>query len=403
MLKKAMAVFGVLALSLAAFACGGGNKEVKSDEPEVLLPGEVVESIDANIDMVRCQGKGADQPAAITQARKACLEWYIVEKLAQTQDQRNAYRAKQADIFKNLDRYVKIPETGARDGKGEGVKSTKRIDDYTVLAVINTKVFVSQLRGDLVSIGVITSKDDMLDAVGRPTLMLFPSPASKGSKYRGQVEADVNSYLTKARWEVLSTTGQEDLNKMVDALGETMGAEEDEAAKIAMAVGANIYIKWEAKKETAPDEVFYSVGLEAYETTTARKLGSQRANSARHSTWAAGEELKAIISAATDAMGQLLPQITGYWSEDAQKGNKFYVVFKNPPKNTHLKMNGVLKKTCTYSSLDRQTAGEVVFRVQCKLDNIELQTAIDEGVTAQLGGAEYDVVASKVSLIYKFK
>ncbi|HOX46557.1 MAG TPA: DUF6175 family protein [Myxococcota bacterium] len=403
MTKKTLAIFGVLALVVASAACGGGNKEVKSDEPEVLLPGEVVESVDANIDSVRCQGKGVDQPTAMTQARKACLEWYIVEKLAQTQDQRNAYRAKQAEIFRNLDRYVKIPEVGPRDQKGEGVKSSRRIDDNTIAITIITKVFKSQLQGDLVAMGVIASKDEMLDAVGRPTLMVYPSPASKGSKYRGQVEGDLNSYLTKARWEVLSTTGQEDLNKMVDAIGETMGAEEDEAAKIAMAVGANIYLKWEAKKEGNDDEVFYSVSIEAYETTTARKLASQRSNSARHSTWAAGEELKAIISAATDAMGQILPQITGYWGEDVQKGNKFYVVFKNAPKNAHLKMNGVLKKACTYASLDRQTASEVVFRVQCKLDNIELQSAIDEGITAQLGGAEYDISSSKVSLIYKFK
>jgi hypothetical protein len=402
MTRKILALVGLFAL-LGLSACGGGTV-VKDDKPEVLLPGELVESSVADITLVRCQGRGNDQRVAIVQARKGCLEWYINYHLAQSAEERNAYLAKQRDVMANLDRYVKDPAPGAKAGLGEGVKSQVRVDDETVKVEIITQVHRRQLEMDLVGMGIMKSKEEMLADIGRPTLMVVPFPTSKGNKHRGMIEGTFNSYLTTNKWEVVSSSAVQDLEKMTDAIGEVAGAEDDEAAKIAMAAGADIYIKFDVQKAANDREVAWGVKLEAAETTTGRMIASHTKISPARSQWEATGEAKAIQDASSDAMGIVLAQITDYWREDAPKGSKFYIAFKNAPKNLDVAMNSVLKKTCTQVKLERSTAKEVVFRAQCKADNLELAGAIDEGITAKAGGAAYDFAAkNKNSIIVVFQ
>jgi len=260
------------------------------------------------------------------------------------------------------------------------------------------------LKEDLVSMGVIKSSDDMLDAVGNPTVMVYPSKANKGKKNRKIMEDLCNSYLTKRQWEVLDPKGMADLTKMIDAIGEVTDAEEDEAAKLAMAVGADVYLIFEANKKKKGNTVSYEVGVTAYETTTSRKLTSETSLSAPRSTMMAGEESAAMMEGLSDAMGKAVPQITKYWKKDSAKGSRFYVVFNNTPKGTDMKMNSVLKKACTRVKLSTGTSKTAHFRVQCKLDNLELSAAIDEGITGKLGGADYEFAAkNKNNIIVNFK
>jgi hypothetical protein len=351
MRKVATLFVAVLVLSAWGIACT--TVVVKEDRgPEVLLPGEMIESVDANTILVKCTGIGPDQRIAIDQARKGCLEWVITNQMAQTPGEKQAYLA---------------------------------------------------LQDDLVAMGVIGSKDDMLEAVGMPTLMVHPSKANKGKKERKVMEDLVNSYLTKAKWEVLDAKGVSDLNKLVDAIGEVAEAEEDEAAKLALAVGADVYIIFEANKEKKGSTVAYSVGISAYETTTARKLASETALSAPRANGTAGEESAAMMEALNDAMGRVIPQITDYWKEDAPKGNRFTVVLKNAPKNTDMKLAPVMKRMCRFVKT-KSFPKQVNFYAQCKGDNLELAGGLAEGIDAKLGGHEYEFVAKNANnLIIVFK
>lgn len=409
-MKKAfVVVVAVLALSTLIVGCPG--KQVKQEGPEILYPGEYVESVDSDIDMVKCRGKGETQDAAIDHARRGCLEWMITEKLAQTPGEHKAYMANQKEIMAKVDRYIPPIKPGARSGKGEGVKSRTRDGDGNVNVEINIKVYTKALRKDLVAMNIIQSKDDMMAGAGAgsmPTLMVVPFPASKGNKNRGAMEGLLTSYLTKQKWEVLSASGTADLNKMVDALSEVADAEEDEADQIAKAVGADIYIKFEAIKERgegmAGGQVAYTIRLEACETTTGRVLASEKKTSpARYKDASAGNEARVYEEGMRDAMGTVLQQITDYWKEDRAKGRRFFVVFKNAPKKTDMRMSSVLKKACSQVKLKSSTAKTVTFQVQCKLDNLELASAIDEGITAKMGGAEYDMDKNSTSLITYFK
>jgi hypothetical protein len=344
-----------------------------------------------------------NQRSAIDQARKGCLEWVITNQMAQTPGEKQAYMAQQQSIFQKMDRYVNIPPPGARSGKGKGVKSQVRVSEEEIKVIIITDVHKKALQDDLVAMGVIGSKDDMLEAVGMPTLMVYPSKANKGKKNRQVMEDLVNSYLTKAKWEVLDAKGVADLNKLVDAIGEVGEAEEDEAAKLALAVGADVYIIFEANKEKEGSSVAYSVGISAYETTTGRKLASETALSSPRSTWTAGEESAAMMEGLNDAMGRVIPQITDYWKEDAPKGNRFAVVLQNAPKNTDMKLAPVMKRMCRFVKT-KSFPAQVNFYAQCKGDNLELASGLVEGIEAKLGGHEYEFLAKNANnLIILFK
>ncbi len=409
-MRKAFVVV-VAALALSTFIVGCPGKQVKQEGPEILYPGEFVESVDANIDLVKCRGKGETLEMAIDHARRGCLEWMITDKLAQSPGERKAYMDNQKAIMAKVDRYIPPIKPGARSGKGEGVKSRTRDGDGYVNVEINIKVYKKPLMADLVAMNIIQSKDEMLAGAGagsKPTLTVVPFPASKGNKNRGMMEGLLLSYLTKQKWEVMSPSAVQDLDKLVDAIGEVAGAEEDEAAQIAQAVGADIYIKFEAEKNKgkgmAGGQIAYTVRVEACETTSGRALASQKVTSPAKYELKAGEEQRVYEEALSDAMAQVLPQITDYWKEDRAKGRHFYIAFKNAPKKTDMRMSSVLKKACTEVKLKTSTASTAIFQAQCKLDNLELAGAIDEGITAKMGGADYDFAAKTgTTLIVVFK
>lgn len=395
---KTMSLAALVVCGLWAIGCTTVVVQPQPQGPEVLLPGEFIESVDANTILVKCSGKGPDQMAAINNARKGCLEWFIVNQLSATQEERQAYQTNQQKLFAQLDRYVNLPPPGASDGKGKGVKSQVRLSDTEIKVDIITDVHKQQLQDDLVAMGIMKSKSDMLEAVGMPTILVQPSKANKGLKARQQMESAVTEYLTMNKWEVKDPQGVADLNKMIGALGEATGAEEDEAAKIAMAVGADIYMVFEALQDKGGDGgVAYGAMVKAYETTTSRKLGEKQVIGPARASWKAGEDMKAWADALRDATGQVVPQIMGYWKEDAPKGNRFTVVINNTPKGADIKVSNGLKRACAFVKVTLSTAKTLHLNAQCKGDNMEVAGALDE-ILGGLGG-EYEFGAKSGNLL----
>lgn len=403
-MKKA-AVFTLAMVLVGAWMMSCTTVVVKEDTgPEVLMPATFVESPDANTVTLKCQGMGADMESAILQARKSCVEWLINDQIAQTAEEKQGYKAVQQQIFAQLDKYIGMPPPGASDGKGRGVKSRVRVGEKLKVEIIEN-VQKKTLVDDLAALGVTKSKSDMLAAVGMPTIMVHPSKANKGSKDRKIMEDLVNSYLTKQKLEVLDAGNVQDMNKLTGAIGEVTGAEEDEAAKLALAIGADVYIIFEAGMDKQPNgSIAAKVGISAFETTTSRKLASETALSAPRASFIAGEEAATYMEALNDAMGKTVPQIFDYWKEDAPKGNRFTVILNNAPKSADVKISSALKKSCTFVKVALATAKTVHFYAQCKGDNMEVAGVLDEAFGASFQGKEYDWAAKvKNSLIVNFK
>ena len=400
----------VLMVLAAVFALGmfaGCTRTVVVQQgPEVLQPGEYIESSDAMIKLVHCRGKGIDKEAAILNARKGCLEWMIVNEYAQSPGELQAYRANQKQIFANIDRYVPAPHRMAVDGKGEGTTSVTQNQDGSVNVEVNAKVFKKQLEKDLVQMNIVASKDDVQDSIGNPSVVAGPSKAVKGKRYRKDMEQLVNSYLTKEKFEVVNLETVQDLDKMQESVAEATDSEQGDLASLAAAAGADVYVEFEAKPEKKNEGVVWAVNIKAYETTTGKMLASDTGFSGKRSTEEAGQERIAMAEGLNVVMGKIIPQIKDYWKEYRPRGRKFRVSFMNPPKNSDFKLDRVLKKVCSKVKVEKSTPSLLLFYLQCKMDNMELSAAISEGIESKLGMTSNDYefpMKNRNMLVIKFK
>ncbi|RME23957.1 MAG: hypothetical protein D6806_10360, partial [Deltaproteobacteria bacterium] len=115
-LVTALSAFSVLVLANCTTVV------VKEAGPEIFYPGEFIESVDANTELVKCTGEGPDLQSAVDNARKGCLEWYITNRMATSPSERQAYMANQKAILAKVNRYVNQPPPGPASGKGKGIK-----------------------------------------------------------------------------------------------------------------------------------------------------------------------------------------------------------------------------------------------------------------------------------------
>ncbi|MBW2703849.1 MAG: hypothetical protein JRF33_23770, partial [Deltaproteobacteria bacterium] len=310
----------------------------------------------------------------------------------------------QQDLFNKLDKYVGNPPPGAKDGKGPGVKSRLRLGEDKIRVEIIVHVQQKMLQDDLAAMGVMQSTEDLMDSVGMPSLMAVPSKANKGSKLRGIMESIVNEYLSNQEFEILDAKGVQDLGKFTDALGEVSGAEENEAAQIAMAIGADVYFVYEAIKSKKGDTVNYTVRVKAYETTTGTVVGDTSATAPARYDDIAGKEAETLMEPMNDAMGKLVPLLMKFWKRTAPKGQRFYLVFNGGPEGTDENMAEVLERNCSKYKLVSSVEGKVILRAQCKMNNLGLAKAIRKGIKSKMEGAAFKWTAkTRTSLILQFQ
>ena len=166
--------------------------------------------------------------------------------------------------------------------------------------------------------------------IGTPVIMVSPNltlkdgvpdPSTESPYSRTTAEA-INSYLTKKNYEVKSVDGQADLTSILQMQSDIANTEDDLSYLAGIALDADIYLKY--TPEVTNDEV--SVEISAYETSTARLLGSQ-SSVVRNNGHTSKINLNSNIGAAVrKAMPGLEQKILGYWKMDLAKGTQYKVV-----------------------------------------------------------------------------
>ena len=144
------------------------------------------------------------------------------------------------------------------------------------------------------------------------------------------------------------------------------------------------------------------MGVDAYETTTKQKLGSEFALSSSRSTWDAGTKEAAMAEALNDAMGKLIPQITAYWKEDKPKGNRYNVILENAPKGADEALYPMFKKNCAEFKF-KEFKTKVEFNVQCKTDLMETHLMVKKAINKEFDNPEFEDLKNSNILIYTFK
>lgn len=179
--------------------------------------------------------------------------------------------------------------------------------------------------------GVTMSYEASSAMENAPTIMVMPAKSGKGLSELAVVNSNplsksmmeaINSYLTQKHYEVRSLEGQSQLDDVIKMQNDIANTDDDLSYLASLALGADIYIKYSGSANT--DNV--TIEVSAYETSTARLLGSQTAE-VKNNGHVDQANLRANVqSAARKAMPGLEKKILAYWEDDLKKGAQYKVV-----------------------------------------------------------------------------
>jgi hypothetical protein len=280
---------------------------------------------------IQATGLGKNDKEAIIDLRKCAINFVLslgTDPLLNTEGAKSQFSGIAEDFFvpQNVDKYiswesdkvVSALKSRLPNGK-EGMKITKAVR-------VNKKL----LTDDLISKGIIKSREELADAIGMPTIMVIPE-TPKGqtplevfdkNPLAKHAAAVIESYLTARKYDVLVPNAMDQINEMTKLQGEVKGVEEDPGYQLALALGSDVYIVF-AGMVYSSNKV--TLQLKAYETTTGRLLGTETGYSASRP----GPAEPLVEEAVNSAIDKVLQRLINYWQDDVKKGIQYKLVFKS--------------------------------------------------------------------------
>ena len=268
--------------------------------------------------------------AKATEDAKKAAVYYVLfggtDPLIQSPQERQKFDKYESFYFdrSNVSRYISWGESAfqkkVKISGGKGLKVVKRF-----------KINKTILMKDLENHNILEARADLADVLGNPFIMVLPA-VEKGvnpiellqtnQKVRHAASV-VESYLTARLYDVVVPEAQgnlENLNAAQMSLGDR---EEDFAYQLALSIGSDIYITYSGAVESAGyGTEKYSMNVKAYETTTARLLGTETG----YSQSRVGEIMVSIEEAMNGAIDNVLSRVKNYWKTDLEKGIQYKLV-----------------------------------------------------------------------------
>jgi len=265
-------------------------------------------------------------------ARRSAVNFVLLggsDPMLTTADEKSKFSGLQESFFAadNIQKYI----AWESDRFEERIK----LDDGNKLRIkrvmrLNTRL----ISEDLVNLGVMQAKADLADALGLPNIMVLPE-APKGKNPIDMLRNDptlkkgaevIESYLTARRYDVLVPEQTEGLNELVSASQSLKDVEEDATYMLALSIGADVYITYnitiESRKVGTRTVNKAAVAVRAYETTTARLLGTETGYSSERPSM----DAMVIEEGINDAIEKVLARINAYWKEDLSRGVQYKVI-----------------------------------------------------------------------------
>ncbi len=266
---------------------------------------------------------------AIADAKRAAIYFLLfngTDPLISNDDEKKKFDS-YVDFFFDLNKiseYISFEETKIvkkiKISQGKGLKITKRF-----------KVNVQLLKNDLTKKDIIQSMQSLSESIGTPFIMVIPAsqensnPISilKNDPKAKHAAAVVESFLTSQKYDVVVPEQQASLENLNKAQFGLAGKEEDYAYELALSIGSDVYITFSGAVEDAGyGTQKYAMSVRAFETTTARLLGTETG----YSQGRKGEIMVSIEEAMNGAISNVLSRINNYWKDDAQKGIQYKVI-----------------------------------------------------------------------------
>lgn len=162
-----------------------------------------------------------------------------------------------------------------------------------------------------------------------PSVLVMPAKSGKGTEELTVLQRNplaraaqetVQGYLTERLYDVRTLEGQKDLDRLV-LVERDLSSEEDLAYVASLSLGADFYIKFAGA--FSPEES--SVELTAYETSSARVLGS---SIGRVQNAPSSGKIAAIQKATEKALPDLEKKIRSYLEKDKVDGVPYKIVIR---------------------------------------------------------------------------
>ena len=323
-MKHAAFLFAIMFMSLLSSNVSANNlpRSRQASFVESYSPSEVT---------IKATGIGKKTKYAIMDARKAAVFFVLLlgtDPALKTQEEKNKFEAIQEDFFSNDNIMKYISWEATKVISAVKIRTPIKGRKITKMIRVNKKLLID----DLVGRGIMMSQTDIADAIGNPFIMVIPE-APKGqtplqvldknplAKHSASV---IESYLTAHKYDVQVPQASDQLTNQIKMQAGIKGVEEDVGYQLALAIGCDVYIVYAGRVSQEKMGKKASLTCKAYETTTARLLGTETGYS--HVRDVADEVL--IEEAMNDAIEKVMSRVRSYWQDDLKKGLQYKLIFK---------------------------------------------------------------------------
>lgn len=306
--------------------------------------GTLIESTSATEVMVRSGGigywekgmlkkKDIDKTLTVSaelDARRAALYFVLyggTDPLLKTTDEKNSFEKIQEDFFdaSSVNKYIAWEDQGFVSRVKKPIQKKKKYELHVEKVFkVNKKMIVDEL----INRSIIIDQKDLAELMGLPFIMVLPSvkkgenpiDALRNDPQKAHAASAIESFLTARQYDILVPEQQAELNTLTAAQLAIGDLAEDYSYQLALSIGSDVYITYTVNLENDRHGTKKaSVSVRAFETTTARLLGTETGYSPSSSE----APMALIESAVNDGIGKVLSRITAYWQDDFMRGIQF--------------------------------------------------------------------------------
>lgn len=266
---------------------------------------------------VRCTGIGYNHATAEIDAKKAA-SWYVVSRILSTPYERERFSTISNSFYKRYNTFV---------GKFDTDGTIQQNDSGQSQIEASMEVNRQQIIAFLTDNGIVNPQRTM-EKIGNPTVAVYAKWKTHHDAWDPWVRNAANEYLTSRKYNAIDlASGMKKLQGLAQRVLRIDGVPGDEKNRAAMVMGADVFIEIVAHNEGEnTPHVRGIASIKAYETTTARLLGSSSAVGRRYPRRETGSEFTTVKEAIQNATDNVLEHVMSYWKDDVSKGNRYFVM-----------------------------------------------------------------------------
>ncbi|KAK3582618.1 hypothetical protein CHS0354_024172 [Potamilus streckersoni] len=287
-----------------------------------------VESYSPTDVTIKATGAGVDIDKAEIDAQKAAVYFVLLsgtDPVLQTDEEKKKFQQVIEDFFITSKVLSYVSYVGNDVIKRIKTDSGLKIEKFI-------RVNREKLVKDLSDKGILVSRQDLLKSVGNPFIMVLPEVPKGKNPLEALNDPDIRKgsqviegYLTSRQYEVVVPEQLQTITELTELQAGMKGIEEDMSYQLAMSIGSDVYITYTIEVTNTYVGKKGIVGCRAYETTTARLLGTETGYSKERPGSA---DAVVIEEAMNDAIEKVLSRVNAYWKSDMEKGRQYKLVFK---------------------------------------------------------------------------